>query len=201
MKLILKSAVALTIAACMSVTADAQKVKLIEGDVAALKGQTEINTVFEYDHVAVGKFSDEQDYINKKKAEYNKKEPGKGDAWEKAWKADRQERFEPQFNTLFTDNSGDIKSGDFPKAKYTLIFKTKFIEPGYNIMISRKNASIDGEAWIIDSATKAVIAKLTVDDCPGRTFGGYDYDTGVRIRESYATAGKGLGKFIRKKND
>jgi hypothetical protein len=68
-------------------------------------------------------------------------------------------------------------------------------------MISRKNASIDGEAWIIDSATKAVIAKLTVDDCPGRTFGGYDYDTGVRIRESYATAGKGLGKFIRKKND
>jgi hypothetical protein len=37
-----------------------------------------------------------------------------------------------------------------------------------------------------------------VQNCPGRTFGGNDYDTGTRIQESYAVAGKGLGKFIDK---
>ena len=197
MKLLLMSA-ALTIAALTSV--NAQKIKLKEGDVSALKGQTEINTTFEYDHVSVGKFDNEQDYINKKKDEYNKKEPGKGDIWEKTWKSDRTERFEPKFNELFTEN-GDIKAGSFPNAKYTIVFKTIFIEPGYNIGIARKNASMDGEVWIVETATKKVIAKLSEDDCPGRVFGGFDFDTGLRLQESYAVAGKGLGKFLKKKLD
>jgi hypothetical protein len=189
---------ALTIAALTSITANAQKIKVKEGDLSALKGQTEINTTFEYEHIKVGKFDNEQDYINKKKDEYNKKEPGKGDTWEKAWKSDRAERFEPKFNQLFTEN-GDIKAGSFPDAKYTLVFKTNFVEPGFNIAIARKSASVDGEAWIIETATKKVIAKLSVDDCPGRIFGGFDFDTGLRLQESYAVAGKGLGKFINKK--
>ncbi|SFE10996.1 hypothetical protein SAMN05518672_104518 [Chitinophaga sp. CF118] len=199
MRLILRSAAAFAIAALTTVTVSAQKVKLIEGDLSALKGQTEINATFDYEHLGVGKFADEKDYLEKKKADYDKKEPGRGDKWIADWKADRKEKFEPQFNELFSEHS-DIKSGDFPNAKYTLVFKTKFVEPGYNIYVSRKYASIDGEAWIIDSATKAVVAKLTVDDCPGRTFGGNDYDTGTRLRESYAVAGKGLGKFIKKAN-
>lgn len=200
MKLILQSVAAFTIAALVSVTADAQKIKLIEGDFSVLKGQTEINTTFEYEDIKVGKFDHEQDYINKKKDEYNKKEAGKGDTWEKAWKADRTERFEPKFNQLFTE-SGDIKAGDFQNAKYTLVFKTTSVEPGFNIGIAHKNASVDGEAWIIETATKKVVAKLSVDDCPGRTFGGFDFDTGLRLQESYAVAGKGLGKFFKKKLD
>jgi hypothetical protein len=200
MRLILKSAAALTIAALMSVNAAAQKIKITEGDLIALKGQTEINTTFEYDHLSVGKFDDELDYIDKKKAEYNKKEPGKGDIWEKSWKADRAERFEPKFNQLFTEN-GDIKAGVFPNAKYTLVFKTTSAEPGFNVGVARKNASIDGLAWIMETATKKVVAKLSVDNCPGRIFGGFDFDTGLRLQESYAVAGKGLGKFIKKKSE
>jgi hypothetical protein len=200
MKLILKAAAALTIAALITVTADAQKIKVTEGDLSALKGQTEINTTFEYENIKVGKFDKEEDYINKKKDEYNKKEAGKGDTWEKAWKADRTERFEPKFNQLFTEN-GDIKAGDFSGAKYTLVFKTTFVEPGFNIAIAHKSASVDGEVWIIETASKKVIAKLSVDDCPGRTFGGFDFDTGLRLQESYAVAGKGLAKFFKKKLD
>ena len=200
MRIMLQSVAALTIAALFSVTADAQKIELMKGDFSALEGQTEINTTFEYEDIKVGKFDHEEDYINKKKAEYNKKEAGKGDTWEKAWKADRAERFEPSFNKLFTE-SGNIKAGDFPDAKYTLVFKTIFVEPGYNIAIARKNASVDGEAWIVETATKKMVAKLSVEDCPGRTFGGFDFDTGLRLQESYAVAGKGLGKFFKKKLD
>jgi hypothetical protein len=148
--------------------------------------------------MGVGKFATEDEYLAKKKEDYNKKEPGRGETWERSWKADRKNRFEPRFKELFTKYS-DITIGDFPEEKYTLIFKTTYTEPGYNIYVSRKNAEIDGEAWLVETANPSkVIAKLAVQNCPGRTFGGDDYDTGLRIEESYATAGKGLGKFIDK---
>jgi hypothetical protein len=37
--------------------------------------------------------------------------------------------------------------------------------------------------------------------CPGQNFGGYDYETGVRIAESYEVSGKRLGIFIDKGKD
>ena len=61
-------------------------------------------------------------------------------------------------------------------------------------------AEIDGEALIVETANPSnVIARISVLNCPGRTFGGNDYDTGERIQEAYAVAGKGLGKFIKDK--
>ncbi len=80
-----------------------------------------------------------------------------------------------------------------------MIFKTVYTEPGYNIAISRKNAYIDGEVWIIETNNPGkIIAKLEINDCPGRTFMGNDYDTGERIQEAYAMAGKGLARFFSK---
>jgi hypothetical protein len=181
-----------------SVSATAQKVRILDGNLDALKGVTKMNVQFDYSKMGVGKFESEKDYIAKKKAEYNKKEAGRGEEWEKSWKADRKNRFEPQFRELFVKHS-DINIGDYPGEKYTLIFKTTYTEPGYNIYISKKNAELDGEAWIVETANYSnVIAKISVQNCPGRTFGGNDYDTGERIQESYAVAGKGLGKFFDK---
>jgi hypothetical protein len=198
MKMIPKVAVIAMMALSSSFLADAQKVKLIEGDLSALKGQTEINTAYEYDHLKVGEFDNEEDYIQKKKDEYNKKEAGRGDAWVTAWKADRAARYEPKFEELFSENAG-IKAGKFPQAKYTLIFKTTFLEPGFNVGVARKNASINGEIWIVETADKSkAIAKVSVDKAPGRMFGGFDFDNGVRIAEAYAAAGKASGKFVKK---
>ena len=81
---------------CLSFAAYSQKIKLIEGDVSVLKGQKSVTTEFTYDNMSVGKFPNEADYIAKKKAEYNEKEPGSGDTWEEKWVADRKERFEPR---------------------------------------------------------------------------------------------------------
>ncbi|MVT10093.1 hypothetical protein [Chitinophaga tropicalis] len=198
MNLIPKTAVAIALLTATSFTVNAQKIKLTEGDLSVLKGQTEINTEFNYDHVSVGDYKEEKDYIERKKSDYNKKEPGSGDKWEIAWKSDRQARFEPRFNESFTD-AGPIKAGKFPAAKYTLIFKTTFIEPGFNVGVARKKATMDGEAWIVETADKGkVVAKLSVDKAPGRLAFGADFDTGVRIMESYATAGKQLANFVEK---
>jgi len=148
--------------------------------------------------MGVGKFDDETDYLNKKREAYNKKEEGKGDQWVKDWKSDRKERFEPKFEDLFNKHS-KYQVGNFPNAKYTMILKTTFTEPGYNVYVTRKNAMINAEALIVETANpENVVAKITIMKNPGRTFGGYDFDTGVRIQEAYAAAGKALGKFMKK---
>jgi hypothetical protein len=193
MQLLPKMAVTvLLIALCIPATA--QKIKLVSGDLAPLKDQKELNVEFTYDHLSVGKDS-EEDYIRKKTAEYNKKEEGKGDTWAKAWKDDRPMRYEPKFDSLFNDN-GDMKAGSFPNAKYTMIFHTTFIEPGFNVGVARKNSYIDAEATIVETADRnKVVAKISMEDAPGRMMG-FDFDTGMRIMESYAVSGKKLAKFL-----
>lgn len=178
-----------------TLNAVSQKIKLTSGSAAALKGEKNVNVVFTYDGMGVGAFKNEQDYIDKKKKEYNAKEAGKGDKWEQAWLADRKNRFEPQFVELYNKNS-KIIIGDFPDAKYTLVFNTTFTEPGFNVGVVRKNAMINGVAKIIETTSKKQIGEYSVMKAPGRTFGGYDFDSGLRIQEAYAVAGKVLGKTI-----
>jgi len=178
-------------------SASAQKVKLKEGDLSILKGITKMNVRYDYSNMAVGKFTSEAEYIEKKKADYNSKEAGKGDRWEKSWKADRERRFQPQFEELFYKYS-KIELGDYPSEKYTLVLKTTFTEPGFNIYVTRKNALINAEVWIEETARPGhALVRIAINKSPGRTFGGYDYDTGERIEEAYAAAGKALAKFLK----
>ncbi|NSL88054.1 hypothetical protein ECE50_014500 [Chitinophaga sp. Mgbs1] len=182
----------------LSTTVFAQKIKLVNGDLSALKDEKQLNIEFTYNDLSVGKFDNEADYIKKKTEEYNKKETGRGDQWAKAWVADRKSRYEPKFKELFNEK-GDVSVGEFPKARYTLIFHTTSMEPGFNVGVMRKNAYIDAEALIVETANKSnIVAKITVDNAPGRIFGGYDFDTGVRITEAYAVSGKKLARFLDK---
>ncbi len=187
----------LLFAIAISMGTYAQRIKLVEGDLSALKSEQKINTEFTYDNMRVGKYDKEADYVADKTESLNKKEAGRGDTWSKAWVDDRKNRFEPKFNELFEKSSNMTISDD---AKYTLIFKTLTTEPGFNIGITRKNAEINAEVWIVETANKNnVIAKATVQKAVGRTFGGYDFDTGERLSEAYADAGKALGRFIKDK--
>ena len=175
--------------------ANAQKIKIKSGDKDVLKAESSINIEFAYDNLSVGKFKTEQEYVSAKTTEYNKKEAGKGDAWASSWGNDKESRYQPKFVELFTESSGMTVS---TSAKYTLIFKTTSIEPGYNIGISRKNAEIDAEIWIVETANKATpVATFTISNVPGGTAFGYDFDTGLRISEAYAKAGKSLGKYLK----
>jgi hypothetical protein len=198
MKLLTK-AVALLVLVFFSINTNAQKIKLREGSIAVLKGEASVNVEFTYDGMSVGSYSDEQEYIKKKTDDYNKKEPGTGDRFAKAWVGDRKTRLEPKFKELFEEHSKMLIK---PKSKYTLIFKTTSTEPGYNVYISRKNAEIDAEVTLVETENRGtVLATIMVYNAPGRTFGGYDYDTGSRLAEAYAAAGKRLGMFIEKGKD
>ncbi|MDP4213755.1 MAG: hypothetical protein Q8918_08775 [Bacteroidota bacterium] len=176
---------------------NAQKVKLIDGDLSPLKSEKSIVLAFSYDPMKVGKFDRDGDYVSSRKQDLNSKEPGRGDTWANSWVADRAARYEPKFTELFEKYSVLAPA---QHAKYTLIFKTTFTEPGWNVGVMKKSALIDAEAWIVESDNKDhVVAKISVMKSPGRTFWGSDYDTGVRIEEAYAAAGKAVGRFLKDK--
>ncbi|HNO98639.1 MAG TPA: hypothetical protein PKM83_02770, partial [Ferruginibacter sp.] len=182
MKRISSIALGLIMVLFCSPDSQAQRIKTTSGDENILKGETTINIEFVYDGLSVGKYDKEADYIKAKTDEYNKKEPGRGDSWAKSWVSDRESRFEPRFINEFQDATGMTVKKD---AKYTLVFKTTSIEPGYNIVISRKNAEIDAVAWIIETGKPdKKLAEFTINNAPGRIYGGYDYDTGTRIQEA-----------------
>jgi hypothetical protein len=176
----------------------AQKVTLKSGTLDFLKGHETIRVDFTYDDMTVGKMK-EADYIAKKTKEYNEKEPGRGDQWAQDWVNDRQGRFQPRFVEGF-DNMCSFAGVTFridPNAagEYYMIVHTLFTEPGFNIYMTSKNASIDAEVTFYDGA-KTELAKIFIDNSPGSGFFEFDYDTGIRIQEAYANGGRSLAAFI-----
>jgi hypothetical protein len=193
----MKNLILIIVLAIASGASYAQRIKVIEGDLTALKGQTSFKTVFTYDNMIVGKEMTEKAYIEEKKRKYDEKEPGRGDTWEKSWIEDRSSRFAPQFRELFSKHAGVSSVNE--KAPYTLIIKTTRTEPGWNVGVMKAAAYIDAEVWVTETANpKKVIAKVSLTKAPGRAAWGNDYETGVRLQEAYAKAGKEFGGFLKK---
>lgn len=169
--------------------------EVTKGTLAFLKGVPEINVSFVYDKLRVGEMGKEAAYIKKKKTEKEAKEAGTGEAWEKSWYADREKRYHPKFIELFTKYA-DIKLGENVASQYVMVIDTRFIEPGYNVGISSGYAEIELEIAICDTANlKKPICKIRVDREKG---GKGQFDTGMRIGDAYAKAGKDLGKLVAK---
>jgi hypothetical protein len=170
-----------------------QTVVLKKGNITPLKGQKSLQVSFEYDNMLIGKDGlTETAYIKRKKDEYNAKEAGRGEKWEKDWYKDRKERFEPHFIELF-DKHSPFTIAD--KAEYTLIFRTTRTEPGWNVGVMRAPARIDAEVLIVETQNpNNILAVYSINNAPGRDAMGYDFDTGYRLQEAYAKSGKALGK-------
>lgn len=192
----------LTIILCgatlLSLNTKAQKIELLEGDLSFLRHEKHIVTQFTYDSMRVGKFDREEDYINYRRDTLNKLHPGKGDKWAQEWVSDRKKRFEPDFNEMFDDNS---KMTTASQATYTLIFKTRFTEPGFETgTFVQHMAEIRGEAWIVETANPAhVLAKMSIAHSSQFGMMG-SFDTGKRLAQAYGEVGEAVALFIRKKD-
>ena len=173
-----------------------QEVDITKGELSFLKGETSINIEFTYEKTRVGDFSKEEDYIKSKKNEMNIKEPGSGDTWATKWEEDKLQRFPPKFILGFTNISGMTTAKD---AKYTLIFNTKMIEPGYQVGVSKRNAGIDGTIMIVETNDHSkILAKLVVEHPEENMWRGAAFDAGSRIADAYYLSGQKVAKFIKK---
>ena len=181
-------------------TVSAQKLK--SGSFAALKGQTVINLQYDYSGMAVGKFDNEADYIAKRTADLNKKEAGTGDKWATAWVADRENRFHPRLEENLNkklEGAGVKAQQNAAEAKYTLIARTVFTEPGFNVGVTRQNAYINMIVDLVETANPGtVLGSMEMSKIQSVNMMGYDFDTGARIESCYDRAGDWLGSFLLK---
>jgi hypothetical protein len=175
-----------------------QKIK--SGSLASLKGQTVVNIQYDYTGMSVGKFENEADYVAKRTADMNRKEPGSGDTWAKAWVNDRTTRFHPMFIKNFNsavNACGLTGTEGAADATYTLIIHTIFTEPGFNVGVTRQNAYINMEADLIETANPSnLLCKIEYLRIQSVNMMGYDFDTGGRIQSCYDRAGDNIGKVI-----
>lgn len=172
-------------------------ITMASGSLDALKEEESIKFEFTYNDMVVGMMTEEE-YVNKKVGEYNGKEEGRGDKWREAWTADRENRFKPKFIELFDKYiQGRFKVGD--NANYVIVFNTEFTEPGFNVGVMRKPASIDLTGKVLNIETGEQIATMRIKNSSANSFTGFDFDTGYRLQESYGKAGREFAKFLLKK--
>jgi hypothetical protein len=176
---------------------NAQKITVIKGSAAVVKGQKMLAT-YDYSGMAVGKFDKEEDYISKKVDEYNKVEAGKGEKWLASWKGDRESRYEPKFEELFNKYGEKAKISAFRSisgAQYEINIHTVFLELGAFTGVGMKPAEVDAIVTIkeIESGKEVAVLRAT-----GMAAKGYNPDTGVRVGESYAKFGRELAVFLTK---
>lgn len=202
----MKTLLTVTMALCFAVGASAQKMKLTEGSFKALSGQKEVNVVYKYDDMNVGtgkREMKETEYVEKKVTEYNEKEAGRGDSWAKSWVADRESRFENKFGQLFNKGMGKLGTTigtGRNDAKYTLIVHTTMTEPGFSVpMVMTVPSDINLVISLVETGSDKVLGAMELIGSPGNAFYGAAWDTGNRIQESYAKAGKSFAKWLPKK--
>ena len=174
--------------------------KQVSGDVSILKGQTILNLQYDYSKMAIGKFKNEQDYVAHRSEDMNKKKPGDGDRWIEAWKNDRTSRFQPMFEKNVNERLAKfnvICKQNATDARFTLIIRTMFTEPGWNVGITRQNAWIKLQIDVVETANPGkVLASMEMKKEDSIYMGGYDFDTGGRIQSAYDRAGEHLGAFL-----
>lgn len=175
----------------------AQKIKVVSGDMDFLEDLAEISVTFEYpEDMKFGKTTQDK-YIERKMAEAEKKEEGAGEAWKESFYADREEHNEPQFMGALDKYAGDLYAAqDDPDYEYTMKVKTTFVEPGFFMGFQNKKSAIDLEITFVKTdAPDVAIAVVKITKAPGAA----GPDTGFRVGDAYFTAAQQFGKLLKKK--
>jgi hypothetical protein len=192
------------VAFAMVFAAACSMVKYKKGDQTKgyLSGVKKIAVQYDYSNARVGKFANEDDYVSNKVDEHNKKEAGKGDAWKAKWDEQKTATFAPKFESLinnYTKEKGLEVGSGLADAELTMVVVATYMEPGWNIAISRKDASISLRIEIFKTGEmNEPVVVYEINNVPGRGAGGFDFDAGYRLGEAFALAGKELGKFLTK---
>jgi|GEM_PF-3940627 len=158
-----------------------------------LQGVKTINVKFDYSKTAVGKFSSQQEYIAKKEAD------GKVGFGEK-WETQKTTVFIPKFESLINKYTKDkgLEIGTKVEGDLNMVVYVTHIEPGWNIGISRRNATINLEIEIFKKGETEPVVIYGMKNVPGGGAAGFDFDAGYRIGQCFAKAGKELGAFFSK---
>lgn len=176
--------------------ANAQKIEIESGDLSFLKGVSEISVVFEYpEDMEFGKTTLEE-YVDDKVKEREKKEEGSGEIWKNKFYDDRDRYNERFIETLGKYSKDLVVAEDNKEFKYTMIVKTTFTEPGFQLGFHSKSSSINLEINFIETNTPDnIITTVNISKAVGVAHP----DAGERVASAYANAGAVFGRYLKKK--
>ncbi len=190
--------IVLFIALVISTVTVAQKPT--KGSFANLKGVTEFNLIFDYENLKVDKFKTEEDFLKDKMDK--REEKGTSEDFKASWFADREAKYEPKFIECF--NNASKKTGvtvqkDLTSAKYTMLIKTVWIYPGYNVGMVDQPAKLKTliTVYETDNPSKVVLV-VPFEKIQSVDVMGMEYNSGSRIASAYCTLAKQFLKSLKK---
>ena len=194
-------------------SAMAQKIKITQGTFSELKGQTEVNVVFDYSELtcaggapfASGKPKPEAEWLGEIVTKKNEKEAGTGDDFKKRWEAAKPGPFESGFEVKLAEEwKGVTCKRGLSNAKYTIVIKVRYADPGFSMGVSTADAWLSTTIEVVETGSKTVSSSLTMDMIKGAqagsgapggfgvvaAIGGLTFEK--RLGESFEKMGKSL---------
>lgn len=171
--------------------ASAQKLK---GNIDFLKGQEEVNVIFDFDGVTMDGDT-EQEYIEDRIEDQSKED---ADKWLAEWNGSARKSFKKTYVKYFNDESKKFEIGNFPEAEYTIIVKINDIDPGNFAGPFSNPAKIKTTVNIIKTGEEGtILASISNNkDYNNFTISPVEFN---RIESGFGEAGKMLAKFMNKK--
>ena len=189
---------------CASTVALAQKMKVTEGDFNFLSGQKEFNIEFNYNNLKLLKEDlTEEQYVQQRTDDLNKKTKGNGTVWAKKWKSSKEAIWNPKFIELLNKYYGAEKDvtvdEGITSAKYTLIVDVVWIYPGWDAAVMKQHAKVSTILRFVETANKSkVLLEIESKEAPGDQWGS-NFSNESRIGEGFAKTAKSLAKMMEKK--
>lgn len=168
--------------------------KVVQGSFKNLADIKLYNVVFDYEGQNVDFFASEEAFLKDK---MDKRKGEKAEDFRKKWFADRESNYEPSFIAYFNkhmDNRG-VTVAKNPEALYTILIKTTWIYPGYNVFVVSQTAKISAVITVYEKANpKNILLKVTYDKSKGILPDDKknSYDFGDRISGAYIKLAKNL---------
>ena len=179
---------------------NAQKMKVVSGDLGFLKEEKEIKVVFTFPETTFYKEKmDENSYIQKRMKEISsEKGQEEADRWRTDWEQTKKVSIPHKFLSSL-NKYGNIKGSEDSPAKYTLIVETVWIYPGWFAGVMNQPSKISTLLKFVESSNpKNILAVVESNNAPGDNFVGLP-NNNDRIAEGYAKTSKSLAKIINKK--
>ncbi|MBP9150986.1 MAG: hypothetical protein KBF73_01750 [Flavobacteriales bacterium] len=154
----------------------AQKIKITSGTFSELKGQTEVNVVFDYSELtcsggapfAAWKPKPEAEWLGAIVDKKNEKEAGTGDDFKKRWEAAKPGAFEPNFEIKLAELwTGVTCKRGLKNAKYTLLIKPTYADPGFSLGVSASDAWLSAKIEVVETGSTTASSSLTMDQIKG----------------------------------
>lgn len=181
----------LFVAICSVCMVHAQKVK---GDLAPLKGQSNVNVVFVFDGVT---------YDGDSEAEFfaDHKDRDDFEQWKKNWKTRfRDDMWEGKFLEELNDEIDDLSMdfGSHPDASYTMIVKMIDIDPGAFSGPFSVPCKLTGDISFVKTGSTDSFATITFTKVQGNS---YQMTPIIedRVRFAFEELGETIGEILEKK--